>query len=117
MDPARFDQLSKRFATGRLSRRRTLRQIGAAGVAAALLALRREPAAADCPDVSHCIGPCGPNYLCDPPRFALPGGPVGACWDGFIGCNPCHTTWEALKAICNQANPRCRGECSATFPF
>jgi hypothetical protein len=115
MKPDRFDQLSKRFAT-RQSRRRALQQLGAAGVAATMLGLRGESAAADCPDIGYCIGPCGPSYVCTPPRFPLPGGPVGACWS-FPTCNPCHTTWEALNAKCNQANPQCRGECYATFPY
>jgi hypothetical protein len=117
MNPNRFDLLSKRFATHGLSRRQTLRQLAAAGLASALFASRREAAGADCPDITSCIDPCGPDYLCRPPRFAMPGGPVGACWDGFLDCDPCSTTWEALNAKCNQANPQCRGECTATFPF
>jgi len=47
----------------------------------------------------------------------MPGGRVGACWDGFLRCDPCSTTREALNVKCNQANPQCRGECKATFPF
>lgn len=116
MDPVRFDHITKRFAARRLSRRYAIRGLGAAGLAGALFSVRREHAAADCPDISICSGPCGPSGGCNP-RFALPGGPVGACWDGFIGCNPCHTTWDALKAICNQANAQCGGECYASFPF
>jgi hypothetical protein len=117
INPNCFDQLSKRFAAHGLSRPQTRRQLTAAGLAGALCAWRREAAGADCPDITSCIGPCGPDYLCRPSRFALPGGPVGACWEGFLGCDPCSTTWEALHAKCNQANPQGRGVCKATFPF
>lgn len=121
MRPERFDTLSRTFgrrlASRGMSRRVAIRGVGAATVATAAAVARHQPAAADCPDVSSCIGPCGPSYICTPPRFPLPGGPVGACWDGFLGCNPCHVTWAELNARCNQANPACRGECTATFPF
>ena len=115
MEPARFDQIAKRVAARRLSRRYAFRGLGAAGLAGGLLAVRREPVAADCPDISICSGPCGPSGGCNP-RFSIPGGPYGACW-GFLSCNPCHKTWEELNALCNAANAQCRGECYASFPY
>ncbi len=116
MDSARFDQMSKRFAARRLSRRRTLRGVGAIGIAGALLGLRREHAAADCPDLTYCRGRCL-DFWCTEgfdPYFPMPGGPKGTCWDwGDLVCKPCGTTWDDLHALCNAADPRCDGQCRA----
>jgi hypothetical protein len=115
MDPARFDQISKLVATWRFSRRRAVRGLGAAGLAGALLGVRREQAAADCPDFTRCEFDC---LSCEEivQDIPLPGGPVGSCWDwGLLTCLPCHTTTDALRALCNQANPACRGQCWPRF--
>ena len=117
MDPARFDQMSKRFARSYPSRRHVLRMLGAAGLAGALLALRHEHAAADCPDITHCEFDCNTCPLeMGVPNFPLPGGPVGMCWDWrSFSCLPCDTskTWGSLRAACNQANAGCQGYCEA----
>ena len=115
MDAARFDRLSKRIAARGLSRRQTVRGLGAAGLAGVLLAVRHEPAAADCPDFTRCEFDC---LTCNDivPDFPLPGGPVGSCWDwGLLSCMPCSTTHDALRARCNQANSQCRGHCWPRF--
>jgi hypothetical protein len=117
MDPVRFDQLSKRFALRRLSRRQTLRGFVAAGSAGALFSLRRDHAAADCPDIGRCTFLCdsnwGPNT--ETCSFAIPGGPYGSCWNlGGLWCQPCHTTWADLEALCSSA---CAGgkKCTAAY--
>ena len=121
MDPVRFDQLSKRVATGRLSRRHAFRGLGAAGLAGALFGLRREPAAADCPDITTCYRGCLPEELSEGgwcnqiTSTPMPGGPVGSCWSwDTLQCNPCSTTWDALHARCNTVG-FCHGLCKATF--
>jgi hypothetical protein len=116
MDPNHFDEISKRFARRSLSRRHTLRGLGAAGLAGALFALRREHAAADCPDFTRCEFDCLTCEELGPPDFPLPGGPAGGCWDwGLLSCVPCHTTSDALRASCSQADPACRGHCWPRF--
>src|SRR5262245_54812962 len=113
MDPARFDYMSKLFATRRRTRRQAFQMFGAAGLAGGMLTFRREPAAADCPDISTCLIPCG--MMCANSRRSMPGGSVGACWDWTtLSCNPCHTTWDDLNARCNQGYPtECQGLCAA----
>jgi hypothetical protein len=112
MDPVRFDLISKRLARRRLSRRLSLRGLVAAGGAVALFGLRREHAAADCPDLVYCrrwteFSP-GPNL------GPIPGGPYGTCWNwSTFHCYPCSTTVADLAAKCNQAYPDgCQGHCS-----
>lgn len=118
MNPDHFDHLGKRFGAWRLSRRRVVQGLGAAGMAGGALVLGRERAAADCPDITDCIGPRGPDQLHRPARFPIPGGPHGACWDWYrFACYPCASTYDALNAVCNQANPECGGRCTATYPF
>ena len=116
MDPVRFDRLSMRLATRGLSRRQAVRGLSAIGIASALFALRREPAAADCPYLTHCRGRCL-DFWCTQgfdPYFPLPNGPAGTCWDwGDLVCKPCGTTWDDLNALCNASNPRCEGKCRA----
>jgi len=116
MDLARFDQISKRVATWRLSRRRAVRGLGAAATVGALLALRREEAAADCSDISICAYACGgPEGLHDVCTFPIPGGARGACWGwDTLRCNPCHTTWAELNALC-AGSALCGGRCTAYF--
>ncbi len=116
MDPVRFDQLSKLIAMRRLSRRRAVRGLGSAGIAGAILGIRREQAAADCSDISICAyacgGPAGTHDVC---TFPIPGGARGACWGwDTLRCNPCHTTWAELNAVC-AASPHCGGQCTAYF--
>ena len=116
MDPARFDQMSKPFASRHLSRRHALRVLGAAGFAAAVFGLRHEHAAADCPDLTMCRGRCI-DFWCTEgfdPYFPMPGGAKGTCWDwGDLVCKPCGTTWDDLHALCNSVDPRCEGKCRA----
>jgi hypothetical protein len=116
MDPAHFDQLSRRLATGRRSRRHAVRGLGAAGLASALFGLRRRSAAADCPYLTDCRGRCI-DFWCTEgfdPFFPIPGGPKGTCWDwGDLVCKPCGTTWDDLNALCNASDPRCEGKCRA----
>ena len=85
MRPERFDTLSRtlgrQLAALGMSRRAAIRGVGAATVATAAAVARHQPAAADCPDASTCSGHCAPVSVCTPPRFPLPRGPVGACWD------------------------------------
>jgi hypothetical protein len=119
MDPARFDRIGKRLAHWRLSRRHTVRGLGAVGFAGVLFALRREPAAADCPDITMCTFDCNTCPLeMGGPDFPVPGGAVGTCWDwGSFSCLPCDRSksWEGLRLACNQADARCQGYCEPRF--
>lgn len=119
MDPTRFDQLSKRFALRRLSRRRAVQGLGAAGLAGGVLALRREHAAADCPDITRCEFDCNTcPWEMGVSDFPVPGGPYGTCWDWTsFSCLPCDPSksWAALRTLCNQSNAGCQGHCWARF--
>jgi hypothetical protein len=116
MDNDRFDRLSKRVAAWPLTRRRAVRALGAAGVAAALLGLQREHAAADCPDITVCGFACGEpvlgiQNLC---MYDIPGGPYGMCWSwDTLKCDPCSTTRAELNALCNRRFRECAGGCVA----
>jgi hypothetical protein len=121
MDPVRFDQLSKRLASTGLSRRRAVRGLSAAGLASALFALQRQPAAADCPDIITCWRGCLPQErsaggFCDAiTHSGMPNGPVGSCWNwSEFKCNPCQGTWADLDALCNASYSWCGGQCRAT---
>ena len=64
----------------------------------------------DCPDIKLCMKPVPLGYLKVGP---IPGGPYGACWQGLLdGCEPCHTTVDYLKGLCNNGYPdECKGRC------
>ena len=120
MDPARFDRLSKCLTGWRLSRRRAVQGLAAAGVAGALAALGSEPAAADCADIAICAFACegafSPIGLHDVCTFKIPGGPHGACWSwDTFRCSPCSTPWDTLHALCAN-DPLCRGRGCTAHP-
>jgi hypothetical protein len=119
MDAGRFDRFCRRFAARGLSRRHALRGLGALGIASALVGLQRQPAAADCPDITFCEFDCNTCPLeMGVPNFPLPGGPVGTCWDWrSFSCLPCDSSksWASLRLACNQANAGCNGYCEARF--
>jgi hypothetical protein len=113
MDPNRFDQLSKRVATGRFSRRRAVRGLGAAGVASTLFALRREPVAADCPDAwMHCDLPHQLGGYTDEGAV----GYSGQCWNwSTVSCELCPGASDAATRRCNETYPACGGRCVASI--
>ena len=119
MDPDRFDRLSKHFAVRGFSRRQALRGFGATGLAGAIFGLRREPAAADCADMTWCYRGCLPEELSEGgwcntiSSGPMPGGPVGMCWNwSEFRCNPCSMTQDQLTARCNTYT-WCKGQCWA----
>jgi hypothetical protein len=110
MDPARFDQLSKRVAT-RLTRRGAVQTLGAAGLAGAVLSQHRQDAAADCPDAYlKCVLPNqgGEKILHS----------YGQCWNwSTFVCEPCPSSIEIATKRCNKVYPDCLGQCVAVFSF
>lgn len=113
MDSADFDRFTKGFATN-TTRRHAMRALGSVGLACALFAMRRQPAAADCPDIKVCCV----DDLCIK-MFEIPVGPYGACWNWeALACTPCQSTWAQLNELCNKAMPeQCNGRCYANFPL
>jgi hypothetical protein len=114
MDPVRFDQLSKRLAVG-ISRRRAVQALGAAGLAGTFFALRRQPAAADCPDRSAlCMRPISENA-----EVSVNGAEVkyGQCWNWsrFV-CEPCPGAIDVATKRCNETWTECQGQCIAWSP-
>ncbi|MFN8590084.1 MAG: hypothetical protein U0031_01400 [Thermomicrobiales bacterium] len=116
MDSFRFDRLCLRVAGKRLSRRRAVQTLGAAGLAGAALGLGHQQASADCADIRVCYGracPAENQGFCDTIFTApIPGGPVGMCWswDSWT-CNPCNgQSWADLTARCNMISG-CYGQC------
>jgi hypothetical protein len=109
MNPARFDQFSKHVAT-RLSRRRAVRALGAAGLAGAVLSQHRQDAAADCPDAT---------LTCSKPDKTNPGGygsagVYGMCWNWTtFACELCPGVSDAATRNCNATWPECQGQCVA----
>jgi hypothetical protein len=113
MDPARFDQLSKRVAT-RLTRRRVVRALGTAAVAGAVLSQRHQDAAADCPNAAVTCG-----IITNPVDFLNVGGYGSAgeyaqCWNwSTLVCELCRDARSAAIKRCNATWPECQGRCYA----
>jgi hypothetical protein len=113
MDPVRFDRLSKRVAL-RVSRRRAVRGLGAAGIAGTFFALRRSSAAADCPDIYLYCGIPSRGGNMNPIGAA---GTYGQCWNWSTGCELCPGAREAAVRRCNETWPeKCNGQCIPWSP-
>lgn len=111
MDPLRFDQLSKRFASIRLDRRRMAQGLSAAGISGVLAAVRRQPAAADCLDVFlECGIPAGGSSW-----YSIgSAGVYGQCWNWSAAtCEVCPGAYEAAASHCNAFYPACENRCQA----